>query len=128
MIRFSPTKYLYKIQTTYNKHLIRQHICQNKVLISLKIYSHLHRQTIFHTQHPIPHQWIRVLRKSRQFLRPSPQISLHLLPIWCCQVRTNKFLYFFNISFFFIDYIKLQFPIYIYGIDPLIQHFSCKVF
>ena len=53
MIRFSPTKYLYKIQTTYNKHFIRHHTAQNKVLIPLKIYSHLHRQTIFNTNRPV---------------------------------------------------------------------------
>ena len=81
MIRFSPTKYLYKIQTTYNKHFIRQYICQNKVLIPLKIYSHLHRQTIFDTNRPITHLIIRIRAKPRQRPRPALQIRFYLLSI-----------------------------------------------
>ena len=105
MIRFSPTKYLYKIQTTYNKHFIRQYICQNKVLIPLKIYSHLHRQTIFDTNRPIPNSCIRILRLPPKRPGSLPQVRLHLLPIqkhiispynprWC-QVVATIFLNFF---------------------------------
>ena len=53
-----------------NKHFVRQHVCQNNVLIPLKIYSLLLRQTIFDTQRPIPHLRIWVHVKPRQLLCP----------------------------------------------------------
>lgn len=86
----------------HNKFFIRHNVSQNKALIISKFPSSLPRQAISHTKRPIPHLRIRILCKPRQLPRPTPQISFHLLPIWCCQVRTNNFLYFFNISLFLL--------------------------
>lgn len=82
---------------THNKHFIRHNVPHNKVLIISKSPFYLPRQTIFDTNRPIPHLLIRILHLPPDWLRPPPKISLHLLPVCCCQVRTNKNLLYIKI-------------------------------
>lgn len=65
----------------HNKHFIRHHISQNKVLIIPKSLSFLPRQTGFNASRPVTNSCIRILHLPPDRLRPSPQIRLHLLPI-----------------------------------------------
>lgn len=53
-------------------------------------------QAILHAERPIPHLRVRILRKPRKLPRPAPEVRFYFLPIWCCQVRTNNFLYLFS--------------------------------
>lgn len=78
----------------FNQHLIDTLFTtyvMNKVSIIPKNSSFLLRQTILNTQRTPAYPRIRQFRFSPQRSGALPQVRLHLLPICCCQVRTNKF-------------------------------------
>lgn len=56
------------------------------------------RHTVSQTKSSPAQLRIGILLQNRQMPGPPNQICFHFFPIWCCQVRTNNFLYFFRFT------------------------------